>query len=568
LLFEELRKSRVLCLIAATSFIFVSLTIFWNFQYMGLSHWDEYYFVGTAAWNLRVDWGFFQAYDPPLFPLLLSLMFRVFGFYDYVAVAASELMAMFVCALCFFWAKREFGFATAIVTVLILATTSLFILFAKMALSDMTFVFFFSAAIFGYLSALRRKNNWIFLGAGILLSCALAVKYNGFQPLLIILIFIPVLCLPTLAPKTSVRKRLGVYVRQVFGFLAGICVSLISVGLFSILFASYLGNPFPPMSQPFTALTTNFLERVVDGLAYFMVSVYQNKAGAFNLQFLVEAGFYSQVLMDFVGLPTVVFAMIGAVRGILKRNTTSVLLVIWGVVVFTFFSSLSGAWPRVILPLIVPLAILAAEGILSCSAALAYLLRAISLVSPSRRRLGVALQVFLILGVVLMNLYSAIPAITDQHSAYREAVDIISQFVPMGMWIWVKTQPLILVYLLDRGFTVTQGNMALLNLSRVIVLDFTAKSSPDYPKIQLRISKMTLAAQIPNHVLINMLDSTNFTELEKWEADPDRMNVQVYVGPPLLAGTPPSAPSFSVTQPVWVLVIAKQDQRRQAWTSN
>jgi 4-amino-4-deoxy-L-arabinose transferase-like glycosyltransferase len=565
LLVDEFRKSRFLCLVAVASFLFVSFTIFWNFQYMGLSHWDEYYFVGTAAWNLGLNWGFFQAYDPPLYPLLLSLMFRVFGFYDYVAIATSELMAMLTCVLCFFWAKREFGFAAAIVTVLILAATSLFILFAKMALSDMTFVFFFSAAIFGYLRAVRRKNNWSFLGAGILLSCALAVKYNGFQPFLIILIFIPVLCLPTLRSEALVRKRFGAFVRQVFGFLPGLWVSLAPVGLFSILFVSYLGNPFPPMSQPVTALTTNFPYRVVDGLGYFLGSVYQNKAGAFDLQLLVEAGFYSQVLMGFVGLPTVVLAIIGAIRGILKRNSTSVLLVIWGMTVFTFFSSLSGAWPRVILPLIVPLAMLAAEGVLSCAAVLANFLRAITLVSPNRGRLGVALQVFLIVGVVSINLYSAIPAIADQHSAYREAADIISQFVPVGMWIWVKTQPVILVYLLDRGFAVTQGNMALLNISRVIILDFTAKSSPDYPKIQLRISTMTLVAQIPNHVLINMLDSTNFTELERWETDPDRMNVQIYVGPPLLTGPPPSSPSLSATQSTSVLlVIAKEEQRRRA----
>jgi hypothetical protein len=179
----KFERNRFLFLASAVVFVFAATSIFWNFQRMGLSHWDEYYYVGTAAWAMNINWGRFQTVEPTLFPFLLSIMFRIFGLYDYVAVATSEVMAILLCVLTFWWTQREYDGSTAIVSVLILGSTSMFILYAKMALADMTLTFFFSATIFAYAYALKKRSNWAFLVAGMLLALTMSVKYNGFLPL-------------------------------------------------------------------------------------------------------------------------------------------------------------------------------------------------------------------------------------------------------------------------------------------------------------------------------------------------------------------------------------------------
>jgi len=333
--------------------------------------------------------------------------------------------------------------------------------------------------------------------------------------------------------------------------------------VFLIFFLSYLASPFPMMYPEFAALVTNIPARIGDGFMYFLLQVYRYKAGPLEVGFFGETGFYGEVLANFVGIPTIFFATIGAVRGFTKRNTTIILLTIWVVVIFGFFSSLSGAWPRVILPLVVPFALLASEGLLSSADYVTHLLRTIKPRSLHYTRIKTKFVLaILVIGLILVNLYSAIPAIANQHSAYREAAEFISEYVPLGVVIWTKTQAVLLVYLMDRGFTVTQGDIALLNSTSVIVLDFIARLSSDYPKIEARVSQMRLGAKIPNDIYINMLDSMNFTELQEFESDSDFMSVEIYLNPALATGIP-SAPDFSGQQtPAFQTSVKQQAQNR------
>ncbi|HXZ90284.1 MAG TPA: hypothetical protein VEG61_04400, partial [Candidatus Dormibacteraeota bacterium] len=66
-----------------------AVVIFWNLSGLGLSHWDEYNYIETAEWFLRTPGGTFTIYEPPGFPFLVAVFFRLFGVRDYVAIAAS-----------------------------------------------------------------------------------------------------------------------------------------------------------------------------------------------------------------------------------------------------------------------------------------------------------------------------------------------------------------------------------------------------------------------------------------------------------------------------------------------
>ena len=545
----EFQRNRSRYVMGAALFILAAVTVFWNFQHMGLSHWDEYYFIETAAASMNVGWGSFQPWDPPLFPFLLSIMFRVFGLQDYVAVATSGLMALLLCALTFWWTKREYDFSTAIVSALILASIAMFIFYAKMALSDMTFTFFFSAAIFAYVGALRRRSDWAFLVAGFVLACTLATKYNGFQPIIVILISIPFSCLPIFRGEAAFRKKVNSYLRQLLGFMAGLWVSLAPVLLFLIVFLAFLGRPFAPSLVALTGLARDFIPRLNEGFTFLVLVVFPTKSVVNSPQLFVSAGFYGHVLTEFVGLPTLALAVVGGVRGILKRQMNVVLLIIWVGFVFIYFSSLPGLYPRVILPLVVPLAVLAGQATLWCATTIVRFLRGLDF-RLGQKRLGASLKAGLVIAVVLSNLYFSIPAITNTHSAYREAAEFIIANVPNGDLVWCKSQIVLWAYLNMFGKNVRLSNdISQISQAYAVVLDFTAKSSPDYPQIQTQISQMTLAATIRNDAgTINMIDSpTPVSGFQQFESDPDRMSIQIYLqSSPSVSNSP--SQSYSTAQ--------------------
>jgi len=217
----------------------------------------------------------------------------------------------------------------------------------------------------------------------------------------------------------------------------------------------------------------------------------------------------------------------------MKRKTITVMLVIWVGVIFIFFSSLPNTWPRVLLPLIVPLAILTSQGILSTATCIIRLAHAFGFRIHRKIRLNIIIKVCFVILVVLVQLYTSIPgAITNVHSGYREAAEFLAATIPNRV-IYYNCQPVLLVYTNSFGLASQMvGDIGLLNQSSAVVIDFIATLSPDYPKIQARISRMTLAARISNDIPINMLDSTNFSGLRLFKADPDRMTIRIYLGSP------------------------------------
>ncbi|HKM51645.1 MAG TPA: hypothetical protein VJZ75_10755 [Candidatus Bathyarchaeia archaeon] len=255
--------------------------------------------------------------------------------------------------------------------------------------------------------------------------------------------------------------------------------------------------------------------------------------GALKPQLLVSAGFYGNELVEFVGVIVLALAIVGVGSGLMKRKTITVMLVIWVGVIFIFFSSLPNTWPRVLLPLIVPLAILTSQGILSTATCIIRLAHAFGFRIHRKIRLNIIIKVCFVILVVLVQLYTSIPgAITNVHSGYREAAEFLAATIPNRV-IYYNCQPVLLVYTNSFGLASQMvGDIGLLNQSSAVVIDFIATLSPDYPKIQARISRMTLAARISNDIPINMLDSTNFSGLRLFKADPDRMTIRIYLGSP------------------------------------
>lgn len=533
--FEKPPRTKIIYLsLGLAPFILAAETIFWNFRLNGLSHWDEYYFTATAAWYAaRPSWASFQAWDPPLFPLLMSFMFQSFGFQDYVAVATSSVAAFLLCVSTFSWVMKEYDFRTAVIGTSIVASNEFFLLYARMALSDMTFSFFFTCAVFLFLGALRCQKKWVYLLAGSLLALTFATKYNGFQPLVIIALFLPLFHLLSVPSRARLRQRMIESTRAMFQSISGLLVSTVPSIIFFVFFLAYIAMPFSyidPYGGSFLLLR-DFVPRLSRGLELLVGTVYPTKAAISKLRLFVEGDFYYRVLTSFVTIPVLVLALVGALKGIVRRNLADILLIIWFGYVFTYFSSVPVHYPRVILPVIVPLVILAARGAVWSLIEVDQLLHSIPRIPfvkiPTCRTL---LRYAFVIAIVLSNLISAAGTINNTHSAYRTAADFISEHVPDGEIVWIKAQPVLIAYLGLKGKNVRVSyNIEEIDKAYVIVLDFVAKSYPEYPEIAARLSRMKLIASFQNDVpIVTMLDWTDFVGLQRFKSDPDRSSIRIY----------------------------------------
>lgn len=87
---------------------------------------------------------------PPLFYWLCGLSVKVFGPNEWACRLPSALLAPGVVALVYAWARRDFGTRAAFFSALVMATCLQQIVLARAAVTDMTFVFCLTLALFSY----------------------------------------------------------------------------------------------------------------------------------------------------------------------------------------------------------------------------------------------------------------------------------------------------------------------------------------------------------------------------------------------------------------------------------
>lgn len=514
-------------------FAIALITSFWDLSSLGLSHWDEYYFIATAArMGSSSGWGHLYPYDPPLFSLFLFAMFRRFGFLDYVAVATSSIMAFVVCIGTFVWVHREYDLRTAVVSTSVLASTELFAFYARMALSDMTFTLFFSLAVFAYFHAIKSQKGSAYLLAGVVLTLAIAAKYNGFQPLIIAAIFALYFHFTLVSrPGPRLRRRIAQALRGFLHSLSGLWLSTIPAIVFTVLFLAFLGKPF--QINDFNAIRgilRDILPKVSEGLAYFIRIVYPTKAAVLRPQPFVSLNFYSNALTRFIAAPVLLLGAIGAVKGIVRKNLADILLLLWAGYVFVYFASTPATYVRTMLPAVVPIAILSGSGLVWALSAIDRFLRTQELPTLRKREYRTLVKVTIVMAVLAVNFALVAPAISDSHSAYRRTAEFITKAVPDGQMVWLKAQPVLIAYLGMMGKHVRiADNITQIGEAYVIVLDFIAESYPEWPQIEAKISQMQLVYSIRNDVpVVNVLDWTNFSRLSGILSDPVRMSIRVY----------------------------------------
>ena len=379
---------------------------FWNLHGLGLTHFDEGSYAMAGQWiaSFGQEGAPPQAgHAPALFPILVGLVFFLFGSHDHFAVAVSATTGTLTVALIWWIGKTWFDDNVARGAALILATCEYHLIYSRMALTDATFVLLFWAALAALLRGLQLQSSRIILLGGICTGLAWNTKYHGFLPILIVLIFCLAVSLVRRTGNAQLWKdtgRLGwAVIIAVAAMLPWVLVVGLTTGWTKILIGQWnhsIGSgPFPP---------------TLPSTLYFF-------------------------LTKWVSAPVLLLSLVGMVTVLKRRDqngaflVTTVLLLIVAALFYTSF-------PRLLLPLIPGLCLLASVGAVSL----------LGLLKPIPLPLSASL-LFLVLS--LWNVYTALPVIRLRTDSYREAARSVRSLEDPTLSQLSKNY-----YFYDRGYSV------------------------------------------------------------------------------------------------------------------
>lgn len=165
-----------------------ALLRFWNLGGLGLTHFDEGSYTMAGRWlaTLGKEGAAIQAgHSPALFPSLVGLFFAVFGCRDIVAIAVSAAAGSLTVGLVYWLGRLWLGKSEGVLAALFLAGCEYHLMFSRMALTDATFTLLFWAALGALWKAVESgRRSWAWAG-GLLTGLCWNTKYHGFFPLLI-----------------------------------------------------------------------------------------------------------------------------------------------------------------------------------------------------------------------------------------------------------------------------------------------------------------------------------------------------------------------------------------------
>lgn len=126
-----------------------------------------YAFGGLAVWIGK----------PPLYMWLMSLAYQVFGVSNFVTRLWSPIFGALTLVLVYFLAKKLYNRYVGFASALVLGTFTTFLLFARHAMTDVSFVFFIVASFYFFvLSEKTEKTNRYVILSGLFFGLALLTK--------------------------------------------------------------------------------------------------------------------------------------------------------------------------------------------------------------------------------------------------------------------------------------------------------------------------------------------------------------------------------------------------------
>lgn len=161
-----------------------------NLKNLSLIDWDEGVFALQAQWlaNMVCEGKPFNFQTPPLFQIIVAILFKIFGEWDRILPLISIVFSAMTLYTIFFLGRKLYDETVGLFAIIFFVSTEYFFFFSKSGLSDAMFLFFFTTAIYLFYKSLNSGHIIHYLGSGFFALLACYTKYTG--PILFLIFFI------------------------------------------------------------------------------------------------------------------------------------------------------------------------------------------------------------------------------------------------------------------------------------------------------------------------------------------------------------------------------------------
>jgi 4-amino-4-deoxy-L-arabinose transferase-like glycosyltransferase len=334
---ETQRKARLWWTLA--SFVFAGLCLFARLGGWALINPDEGRNASIAlemktsgAWLIPTYDGLTYLDKPAFFFRAVALSFSLFGKSEAAARFPSALFGFALLVVVYLFCRRELGWRTGALAVVVLGATPMYVSFSRMVIFDMGLTLAVCSAIFaGYLAeetSGREQRIWY---AASTFAAAIATLIKGpvgfVLPLLVLLVF------------ARVERRRGVFRR--------ICTPMNFAIFFGIVLAWFVGVSLRRHDFPYYGI-------IVESFQRFTTQRFHRHAPFYYYALIVAVFFFPWSML----LPE---AVVSAWRARDRILPVERMLAIAALVVVVFFSLSSSKLPEYVLPGFVALGILVAR---------------------------------------------------------------------------------------------------------------------------------------------------------------------------------------------------------------
>jgi hypothetical protein len=485
-------SARAYAIAAAGVVAIAALLRFWHVERLGISHWDAGTFlagpleVGPYA---RADLAIF--YAPPLVPELFRLLHRCFGVVDTPAIAAVALFGVATVALAWHAGRSWVGAPAAPTSAAALAAMEYHLLLSRQALTDVPFTFFFTAFAWALSAGVASGKRTSFVLAGVASAAAQWTKYHGFFTLVFAALWLALASFAGRLRDEETRRALrGGAIAAALAAAAGIALALVIETRVGI--AELRANN-------------------VRWLAPLGLYVFPKTA-------LFVAQCVTSWVSPFVWAP----GLLGFARMALRRSRGDLLLLAW-TTLFAGALPFYMSYPRLVVPLLVPLALAAGVGLEGLAQlVLARVARARA--APSQLPFAAALALAAL--VLVPGALASRDALAVRDRGYAEAAEFLRSQPPSPEPDLMIAQHALLPYLHGSGQAVEVADEpgALERLRegryRFVVADLRL-AKPANEELARAIRELglelvrTIENPLPESALVN---SSGFEALELWRS--------------------------------------------------
>lgn len=314
-----------------------------NLGYMSVQ-WDEMpHLMGATMLSRGQTWEYMTtyAYYPPIFDLITTGYFQVFGVNDVAGRLVAVTFAVLSIWLLFEFTKRTYGEKKALIASILLGTMPGFFWLSRVTMLETMLIFFFTLVMFTFFTWLNKDNsNRALILSGVALGIGVLAKYQiivaGFAMLLSILFL--------------ARKRLKINLSK---FIVIVVIIVVVVAPWFYVIYHYNGM------TKFETIQYVMNEGGQDRPAY------SNRFQPIPVYYLVEMTWpFNDIAVHPISLPIFILGLAGLGLFAYRRSKQDIFFLTWFLVVYVFFTLISNRQWRYVTPLFPILAISAASFIM------------------------------------------------------------------------------------------------------------------------------------------------------------------------------------------------------------